>query len=85
MASKGFYTTMRSLLSSNGKHLINTGRELMKNKDELDIKIIELIDFMRGDNYAQLAPTHQGLLMVNLVAMQGYSESLSRLIDFEIK
>ena len=57
----------------------------MKNKDELDIKIIELIDFMHGDNYAQLAPTHQGLLMVNLVAMQGYSESLSRLIDFEIK
>jgi len=50
-------------------------------KHELDTKRQKLIDFMHTDNYAKLIPVEQGLLMVQLVAMNNYSDVLGRRIE----
>lgn len=48
---------------------------------ELFEKTSKLIDFMHTDTYAKLDPIDQGLLMVQLVAMNNYSDALERRIE----
>jgi hypothetical protein len=48
--------------------------------DELATKIGALTDFMHGDVYSELPSVDQGLLMVQLVAMQNYESALTRRI-----
>jgi hypothetical protein len=50
-------------------------------KEELHKKVCGLIDFMHCDTYAQLPATEQGLLMVQLAAMQNYESALERRIE----
>ena len=48
---------------------------------ELGEKLKDLRSFMHGDIYTALPAVEQGLLMVQLVAMENYSDSLSRRIE----
>ena len=48
---------------------------------ELDNKLDKLKDFMHTDTYAGLTAVDQGLLMVQAVAMENYSNTLSRRIE----
>lgn len=50
-------------------------------REELDTKMAKLSEFMHGDVYAGLNATEQGLLMVQIVAMQNYSDVLFRRIE----
>lgn len=50
-------------------------------KEELDAKIHNLRNFMHGNEYTSLSPVDQGLLMVQLVAMDNYSDALARRIE----
>lgn len=50
-------------------------------KKELDQKLKDLRAFMHGDVYASLPAVDQGLLMVQLVAMDNYSDALARRIE----
>jgi transcription termination factor NusB len=54
---------------------------VLTDKADLDVKIQKLIDFMHGDIYVTLPATEQGLLMVQLVEMQAYSDVLGRRVD----
>ena len=56
-------------------------KRVVDEKTELDKKIVSLIDFMHTDAFADLDGIEQGLLMVQEVAMQNYSEALGRRID----
>jgi len=56
-------------------------QRVIDEKKELDEKREKLIEFMHGDIYAALDAIDQGLLMVQLVAMNNYSEVLGRRID----
>jgi len=56
-------------------------QRVIDEKKELDEKREKLIEFMHGDVYATLDAIDQGLLMVQLVAMNNYSEVLGRRID----
>lgn len=47
----------------------------------LDEKIGSLVDFMHSEIYANLSAVNQGLLMVQLVAMNNYSDVLDRRIE----
>ncbi len=49
--------------------------------DELSTKSSALTDFMHGDIYAEMPAVEQGLLMVQLVAMQNYESALTRRIE----
>ena len=49
--------------------------------NDLDVKRGKLVDFMRGETYAALVAVDQGLLMVQLAAMNGYSDALERRIE----
>jgi hypothetical protein len=48
---------------------------------ELDSKLDKLKDFMHTDTYANLTAVDQGLLMVQVVAMENYVNTLSRRIE----
>ena len=48
---------------------------------ELSGKLCALIYFMHEDIYAGLPAVEQGLLMVQLVAMQNYESALNRRIE----
>ena len=48
---------------------------------ELDNKRESLIAFMHSNTYFELDAVNQGLLMVQLVAMNNYSETLDRRIE----
>lgn len=48
---------------------------------ELDEKIERLTEFMHNDVYPTLSAVDQGLMMVQLVAMENYSEALGRRIE----
>lgn len=50
-------------------------------KRELGKKLTSLRDFMHSQKYVNLSAPDQGLLMVQLVAMQNYSEVLLRRIE----
>lgn len=50
-------------------------------RKELDNTIHKLTSFMHTDTYAELSAVDQGLLMVQLVAMNNYSDALSRRIE----
>lgn len=50
-------------------------------KKDLDEKRQKLTDFMRDDVYSKLGAVDQGLLMVQLVAMNNYSDALERRIE----
>ncbi len=50
-------------------------------KEELDEKIVKLKEFMNSDVYAELLAVEQGLLMVQLVAMDNYFNVLGRRIE----
>ena len=56
-------------------------RRVVDEKNELDEKLKALRDFMHGDIYASLDAIDQGLLMVQLVAMDNYSDVLARRIE----
>jgi hypothetical protein len=56
-------------------------KRVVDEKSKLDKKIMALVDFMHTDVYAGLPAVDQGLLMVQQVAMQNYSEALGRRID----
>lgn len=56
-------------------------QRVVEEKEELETKMEKLSDFMHGDTYAELSATDQGLLMVQLVAMQNYSDALSRRME----
>ena len=56
-------------------------QRVIDEKKELFNKTQKLIDFMYSDKYAELSAIDQGLLMVQLVAMQNYSDALSRRIE----
>jgi len=55
-------------------------QRVIEEKKELDEKRQKLADFMHGDIYAGLSAVDQGLLMVQLVAMENYSDALGRRI-----
>ncbi len=50
-------------------------------KGSIGFMIQRLTDFMHTEKYAEQAPTDQGLLMVQLVAMKTYSETLKLRIE----
>ena len=52
-------------------------QRVVDEKTELDTKRKDLRTFMHGDVYAALSATQQGLLMVQLVAMDNYSDALA--------
>ena len=54
---------------------------VVQEKIELDQKKNALSDYMHGDFYANLPAVDQGLLMVQLEFMKGYSDTLARRID----
>lgn len=56
-------------------------QRVVEDRGVLEEKIARLIDFMHGDIYADLSATDQGLLMVQLVGMQNYSDALFRRIE----
>lgn len=56
-------------------------QRVVDEKTEIDTKLKNLRTFMHGDVYASLPATEQGLLMVQLVAMDNYSEVLARRIE----
>ena len=61
---------------------MSTYKERVNNEcDELSEKRASLVDFMHGDVYASLPATDQGLLMVQLVAMDNYLDALTRRIQ----
>lgn len=49
--------------------------------NDLAVKTVALIDFVHGGVYAALPAVEQGLLMVQLVAMQNYESALTRRIE----
>ena len=49
--------------------------------EALDEKIEKLVEFMHKDIYPTLSAVDQGLVMVQLVAMENYSEALGRRIE----
>lgn len=53
---------------------------VLKEKKELDNKLVKLKDFTNTNDYAKLSATNQSLLMVQLEAMTSYSNVLSRRI-----
>lgn len=55
-------------------------RRVMTQKLELDSKIDVHIMEMHEESYSKLSPTEQGLMMVQLVAMENYSSALGRRI-----
>ena len=54
---------------------------VVQEKADLDIRAKALSDYMHGDFYANLPAIDQGLLMVQLEFMKGYSNTLARRID----
>lgn len=56
-------------------------QRVVEEREELETKMAKLSDFMHGDTYTELSATDQGLLMVQLVAMQNYSDALFRRIE----
>ena len=56
-------------------------QRVIEEKKELDSKLNKLKDFMHSEQYAQLDSTNQGLLMVQQVAMENYSDALARRIE----
>ncbi len=50
-------------------------------RDDLDEKMARLSDYMNSDSYAKLPAVEQGLLMVQITAMQNYSSVLFRRIE----
>lgn len=48
---------------------------------ELSGKIYKLLEFMYNDEYSSLPAVEQGLLMVQLNAMEQYEKTLKRRID----
>lgn len=54
---------------------------VLAEKKDLDEKRGKLSYFMHSDTFASLSAINQGLLMVQLAAMDGYSEALSRRIE----
>ena len=53
-------------------------KRVLREKAALDDKIYDLCAFMQGEVYTTLPPIEQGLLMVQIVAMENYSETLLR-------
>lgn len=56
-------------------------KRVVTEQRELDGKLSKLIDFMHTDVYAGLPAVEQGLLMVQQVAMENYSQALIRRIE----
>lgn len=56
-------------------------QRVVEEKTKLDDSISKLISFMHADIYATMSPIEQGLLMVQLVAMENYSDALGRRIE----
>lgn len=56
-------------------------QRLVDEKKELDGNHTNLIEFMEGDVYRALPTEEQGLLIVQLTAMNAYSEILERIIE----
>jgi len=54
---------------------------VLEERDELWKKVCGLTDFMHCDTYAKMPATEQGLMMVQLVAMKNYHETLLRRIE----
>lgn len=49
--------------------------------DELNVKIIALVDFMHGNIYYKLPAVEQGLLMIQIEHMRSYFKILTRRIE----
>ena len=61
---------------------MSTYKERVNNeRDELSDKRASLVEFMHGNVYASLPATEQGLIMVQLVAMDNYLNVLTRRIQ----
>ena len=56
-------------------------QRVIEEGDELEIKTRKLKDFMHTDVYAGLSAPEQGLLMVQLAAMELYIDTLNRRIE----
>ena len=62
-------------------------QRVIEEKKELDEKIVKLKDFMHSDDssdskcFKDLDSVNQGLMMVQLVAMENYSNALARRIE----
>ena len=56
-------------------------QRVIEEKKELDEKISKLKDFGNTLNFTQLATVEQGLLRLQLVAMNNYSDVLGQRID----
>ena len=56
-------------------------QRVVDEKNDLVNKLARLVDFMHSETYASLAPLEQGLLMVQQVAMDNYSNALMRRIE----
>jgi len=56
-------------------------KELLDEKSELDHKRKGLIDFMHTKDFGELLSVDQGLHMVQLTAMQMYTDALTRRIE----
>ena len=54
---------------------------VLNERDELDDKRQKLSDFMQGDVFPKLSAIDQGLLMVQLAAMDMYSKALHERIE----
>lgn len=56
-------------------------QRVIDEKKELDSNREKLSSFMHGDIYASMNSVEQGLMMVQLVAMDNYSDALARRIE----
>ena len=56
-------------------------QRVVDEKTSLDEKLKDLRSLMHEDKYASIAAIEQGLLMVQLVAMDNYSDAMARRIE----
>lgn len=54
---------------------------LLADRKDLALKETVLTDFMHTDKYAEMSPVDQGLVMVQLVAIQNLMATLDRRIE----
>ena len=56
-------------------------KSMITEQKELEGHTSKLIDFMHSDEYAELVPVHQGLLMVKLTAAENLLRATERNIE----